>query len=380
MAVALTGGNLAPKDAWKKIFYLPAGKAYSAAKVCIKINAMHTPYAGDAEICAHVCDKLNELGVPYGNITMFDSGGFTDRTAPSKKANFKAVNSAVNWDGDKSMVSVPAGSEKFGCYSKLGNGTYDMMVNFAPHKGHRSFGQLTAALKSIVGTWHHAPGTGSLKRGGSQPDANDHATPVYAMKVNKSDLMLNTHRLHIINSTRASVNNPNTNDKYPGILIMGTFAGAIDWLIADKIRRPLGLPTGPNPGGYKLHNQAPQQCEPEYYIEGFGYKTSDPRWINASDGVADAKRTMGRHANGLYQTAFSINQGPLIEIGCSGYHSGTIIDFHGRKIASFDGSGYKTYAVRDIMHKRGIKSARGTYFVRLNVGSQTYNEHVFIAH
>jgi hypothetical protein len=191
--------------------------------------------------------------------------------------------------------------------------------------------------------------------------------------------MLNTQRLHIINSIRASREDPSSNDAMPGIILMGTFAGAVDWLIVDKIRKPLGFPNGPNTN-FRAHNQTQQQCEPELFIEGFGYTTSDPRWVDASSAVVNAKSGMSREARGVYHTAFSTKQGPMIEIGSSGYHNGAILDLHGRTIASFDGFGYRTYAVRDIMHKNGMQGARGTYFVRMNIAGQTYNEHVFIAH
>ena len=248
MAVQLSG-KATSAEAWKTIFQKPEGKKWSNAKVAIKLNAtgLNIPRAA---VVGKVCAELRNRGVALENIVIYDGEGAAfdcveQKLRPAVPFQYgpflggEIPEGVVLSDYYKALggtkpVEVPepyAGS--FPCAKALVEGTVDILVNIAACQGHgKHFFFANCCLRNQLGTFTSRPG-------GRQ------ASWKYVAAINKSNPVVGgtppRQQLCIVDALwSAGFSGPGN---IPGSrvdrLVMGTFAGAVDYLTVTKVRRSL---------------------------------------------------------------------------------------------------------------------------------------------
>ena len=225
-----------------------------------------------------ICQVLNGFGVPASQIVIYDCStgsttnnqqmqpwmaDFSQGAAGSTKIPGITSNGAVSLGGQTAGVTLPNGTNA-NCATAIASGTIDILVNIGVNKSHATYtGGMTLCLKNHFGTF--AP---------SHPAD----TPGLYLAMNKSNPIAGgtpvRQQLCIIDSlwgdycapAQATPQNiPNTRlDR----LVMGTFAGAVDYLTVTEIQ--LGImnsscPTAPDPLVYPR------------FLTAFNYATTDPK-------------------------------------------------------------------------------------------------------
>jgi hypothetical protein len=234
-----------PAQAWATIFQKPAAKTWDKVTAAIKVNAYATlnPSAG---VVNTLVQALHGLGIPYANITIFDNGATAD---PSKYTGNIQGAVVITHDpqgaANKAITVTDAnGSGPMRYLSFLDN--VDILISCAVCKSHDQdvFGKTSLALKNHVGTiW---------------TDAAAHCPnvwPTQLMAMNKTAAIIGNpdaaagvpprQQLAVIDGIFAAKNSSyygTVDCAPPGILIMGTLAGAVDYLTVYKVRIPILAP------------------------------------------------------------------------------------------------------------------------------------------
>jgi len=235
MAKTLAGKDTA-EDAWKTIFQKPVTKEWEKVRVAIKVNCISENHPRVA-VVAKVCTVLKNIGVKFENIIVYDcisDAGklYTEFSGKGLPAGVVISNSS-NALGGMVKTDVPEPhSGKFKCAKAIAEGTIDILVNIAVNKGHNgNVGKTTLCMKNHAGTFDAKPihFKGNLD---------------YIIAFNKSEAILGgtppRQQLCIVDSLWAMVKGTfGKPDKELSRLVMGTFAPAVDYLTARKIREPL---------------------------------------------------------------------------------------------------------------------------------------------
>jgi hypothetical protein len=224
----------APHEAWGTIFRKPESKEWSDVKVAIKPNCYLANNPRVAVIDA-VCRALVSLGVQPSNIIIYDGGD----NAKGKYGSYigsglpAGVIASRGNDAMGGTIAAPVPKPHkgmFKCSAAVANGTIDIMVNIAVNRG-SSFAGLTMTLKNHAGTFDPKP----IHLGGGLN---------YIIAFNKSEAILGgapvRQQLCIVDSIWAMTGGPfGVPNKRPCALLMGTFAPAVDYITARRIREPL---------------------------------------------------------------------------------------------------------------------------------------------
>jgi hypothetical protein len=241
LAMALAKKS-SPDEAWAAIFQKPSGKTWDKVTAAIKVNAYATlnPSIG---VVNTLVQALHGVGVPYANITLFDNGA---TATPGIYTN--NIQGAITITHDPQGAASSAitvtdanGSGPMRYLSFLDN--IDILISCAVCKSHDQdiFGRTSMTLKNHVGTiWSdnvaHCP--------------NKWATQLMAM--NKTSAIMGNpdpaagvpprQQLCVIDSIFAARNTSyygSVDCPPPGVLVMGTFAGAVDYFTVHKVRLPV---------------------------------------------------------------------------------------------------------------------------------------------
>jgi hypothetical protein len=279
MAMALAQKNDA-KTAWATIFRKPDSKTWAQVNVAIKVNTVDSNDSPKLSIIAKICTALNTIGttttdsgVPFKNITIYDSNAnvtlySSTYAAALLPAGIKVVQ---NLGSSVSSYALPKGTATLTAGS-LNNGSIDILVNIAMNKGHDQFdkGKTTLCLKNHYGSFS--------PQGNTYPKYNGNGCGNldYLIDINKSDPILGgtppRQQLCIVDSLWAMESGPSggtivQNNR----LVMGTFAGAVDYLVAKKIRQAImNIKVGTVDPGVST-NTTMNSAAIDGYLTGFGY-------------------------------------------------------------------------------------------------------------
>lgn len=284
MAMALSRKNDV-KTAWATIFRKPQSKTWTQVNVAIKVNTVDADTAPRIAIIDKVCKALNTIGttpadpgVPFTNMTIYDlssnvatyKAGFAASRLPTGIKVVQNLGTAVN------SYALPQGTATL-MSGTLNNGSIDILVNIAMNKGHDQFdkGKTTLCLKNHYGTFSPQVTTYPRYRN------NQCGNLDYLIDINKSNPILGgtppRQQLCIIDSLWAMESGPAggkivQNNR----IVMGTFVGAVDYLVARKIRQaimkiPVGTVDSGTSSDTTMNNAAIDR-----YLTGFGYDLADP--------------------------------------------------------------------------------------------------------
>ncbi len=239
MAKYLTQKSIA-KNAWANIFRKPSSKAWSDVRAAFKVNCIESKQMTKLAIVEKICIEIHRLGVPYENMVVWD--GCHNASGNSKYTPFKGgnglpegveVSNKNTLLGGTTSTYVPAPwNGQAQCTADLADGNIDILVNFAVNKGHgASRGSCTLSMKNHFGTFN--------PEHGHEGDAQDQFN--YLIAMNKSDAIVGgspiRQQLIVMDSIFAMTGGPGgTPNHEPHVLLMGTFAPAVDYATAKLIR------------------------------------------------------------------------------------------------------------------------------------------------
>jgi hypothetical protein len=267
-----------PDQAWKII--LRSSKAWTDTKVAIKVNGVNTFLLPRIAIIAKLCKVLNGFGVQGKNIIIYDgchdASGSTKYTPYCSLTDATKINAAVSVGnsllGNRTPVTLEGWtSSALTCTADIALGNVDILINCAINKGHdrATNGYFTLCMKNHFGTF--------------DPPAVYHASTASLISINKHDAIVGGNpvrqQLCIIDSLTGSIaHNPGAAPDVPppNRLIMGTFAPAVDYLCAKKVRVPIMK---------AVHDDTVVNSLMSY----FGYTNTDPQWIEFTPGQSIAK-------------------------------------------------------------------------------------------
>ena len=234
-------------EAWSTIFQKPASKTWSQVNVAIKVNLLSTNNQPRLVIVQKICQILNGYGVPAAQIIIYDcSTGSTtnNQQMGAWKSSFSQGTSGstlipgVTSNGNASLggytnvavTGLANGSQN--CATSIANGTIDIIVNIAVNKSHSAYaGGTTLCLKNHFGTFapDHSP--------------SDASVPVNILAMNKSPQIVGgtpaRQQLCIVDALWGDKNSQPTGNPTQRCdrLVMGTFAGAVDYFTVVKIQQ-----------------------------------------------------------------------------------------------------------------------------------------------
>jgi hypothetical protein len=347
-------------DAWAAIFRKPASKQWSQVKAAIKVNTINQAIMPRAAVIGKICTVLNTLGVPYSSIVIYDGNSHYSNYA-YLYSNYSGgdipagvVVSRYN-DSLSGIIStpVPDGFGNHNCTANIANGAIDILVNCTVNKGHDSFsGGCTLSMKNHFGTF----------------SADDHSSVGYITAINKSDAIVGgtpaRQQLCIVDALWSSVTGPNDPPSHRiDRLIMGTFGGAVDYLVVKKIRGTIM--------GATHNNAAIQRFMTDFGFTSTQFSTLDlvtvsPAGTSSAVQSSIDKKEIGLSIilqNGFYQSAQASLRLP---------YTGSpifieIFDSRGRLIRELQPS---RWAERDLMivwngcSNTGLRAPAGTYVIR----------------
>lgn len=273
MAMELTGKTTA-NDAWKTIFR--SGKAWKDTKVMLKVNTVEKTMLARVSVIKKIADVLIDFGVQPSNMVLFDGQGaayaqYTNFVSLTDDTKIRCVlSNKMDSMGGRAAVTIPnvTGS---GAPKDLVDGKTDIIVNIAVNKGHASptfgVGLTTLCLKNHYGTFLESSGMATnLHNTNALININKIASIVGGDPVRQ--------QLCIIDTLWGCVDGPGagngakfSNDEIGknNRLIMGTFAGAVDYCCVKKIREPI--------------QKAKHDANIPKFVTEFGYKETDPVWV-----------------------------------------------------------------------------------------------------
>lgn len=231
------------EDAWKAIFLKPPGKAWSDVTVAVKTNNLGLQHTRSA-VMGKICKVLTGLiGVKPSRVFIYDASHGRDMSRKSPFAGLPdGVNVAADWGGFKGKARLgrpyKEGEAETACLDPLARGQVDILVNIAMCKGHHSaYGGFTMCMKNHLGTFDPGPA--------HREDETD-----YLIAVNKTPLILGDmdqkrkkvlfprQQLCLVDAIWASEKGPlGFSSAQPNRLFMGTFAPAVDYLVAKCFRK-----------------------------------------------------------------------------------------------------------------------------------------------
>lgn len=371
MAMSLAQKTTAA-DAWSTIFQKPASKTWAQVIVAIKINTCSTVNMARIAVVEKVCTVLNGLGVPGANISIYDT---TCNPGLNAYKNYFSATGTGTYNGYTKIPGVVTDSlggttptavpnrGNVNCITNLANGTVDILVNIAVNKGHMisgsdgNTGGVTLCFKNHFGTFppvhsSSSPTTAAIAEYYSMSNAIVGGTPP-------------RQQLCIVDSLWAdNALTPTANPtSMPARLVMGTFAGAVDYLTSLNIRKPSNLVNATQMDWTQINT----------FLTAFGYTTTDPnlKWVEITpvstlpgETASQQPRMLEvRLAGSAAMTKFALPHGTgSLEIA--------IFDIRGRSIKKmFIGlQGERTSISWDGKNEHGQAVASGIYEVRISAG------------
>lgn len=273
--------------AWRTIFR--SSKAWADTKVMIKVNNVANNNCARIAVLKKITDVLTGFGVVPANIVLFDGQGQywdiykDDVSLTDTKKIAGKVSKNYSDLGGKASVTVPnvtGGNAP----ADLVNGVTDIIVNIAVNKGHNStfnVGKTTLCLKNHYGTFLDNSGMAMHLHNASNALTN----------INKTASIVGgdpvRQQLCIIDSLWAIKGNVTGSISHkPDRLIMGTFAGAVDYCCVKKVREEV----------MKVTNH--EQENIKKFLTEFGYKETDPEWIEITPDMVNIEKV--NHVRGEY--------------------------------------------------------------------------------
>ncbi|MBN1758205.1 MAG: DUF362 domain-containing protein [Chitinispirillaceae bacterium] len=388
MAIQLTGKTTADA-AWKTIFH--SGKPWPDTRIVIKINSVEPTHLPRVAVIKKICDVLVDvMGAQPANIVVFDGHGnaggnnkyanYASLTDPAKiRANisnrFEGVNHTQNISiactrADGTSRTIQAVGPK-----DFIDGTTDIIVNIAVNKGHDSefgVGKVTLCLKNHFGSF--------------LDKENGMAMILHSSEalngINKTDAIVGGNpvrqQLCIIDSLLASRKGPGAspdaagNGGIPNRLIMGTFAGAVDYCCVKKVREEVN----------KWTNAA--MNEVALFLTGFGYKETDPVWVEITPTGITTERVTP--VAGSTKVVFTLSQPSRrnvtvqFEIPSGGTHQlqTKIFDMRGNLVRELRTPPGVNAVVWDGTRPDRRPVANGSYVIRLQTGSFSTAERITV--
>lgn len=381
MAMELAGKDTAD-EAWRTIFR--SSKAWEDTKVIIKLNCVENKMLARVSIIKKIVDVLIDFGVKPENIVLFDGQGadwqsyepyvsLTDDTLIRAK-----LSNSYSDVGGKVEVQIPD-IDKGYAPGDMVNGATDIVVNIAVNKGHNSptfnIGMTTLCLKNHFGTFLSDGGFGGMYGGGLMA-MHLHST-TGLININKIKEIVGgdpvRQQLCIIDSMWAMKGGPtgSVDGKYD-LLVMGTFAGAVDYCCVKKIREEVM--------GVTNHQAA---VIPRYLTE-FGYSESDPVWVamtptgtttgkvNRAVSSRDFHFTFDNRGVRRNELHFSLPNANRSKINVA------VFDMHGSLVRKFSVSGNSLSVRWDGKTNNGGSVRPGTYVVKVAAGRYSDSERLTI--
>lgn len=257
-------------EAWKTIFR--SSKDWKDTKVMIKVNGVEKRMLARVAVIKKITDILTGYGVQPKNIVLFDGQGgdwqtYKNFVSLTDNTKIRAVLSNKYDDlGGKANCTITSINGGY-APKDLVDGVTDIIVNIAVNKGHDSqfnVGKTTLCLKNHFGTFLKEGSFGSMLTAEHLHSANG------LINSNKTAALVGgdpvRQQLCIIDSLWGMKGGPSgTADKKLDCLVMGTFAGAVDYCFVKKIREGI--------------QKATHDSNIPKFMTGFGYAETDPEWV-----------------------------------------------------------------------------------------------------
>jgi len=379
MAMALAEKSSAD-TAWKTIFR--SSKSWEETKAAIKINGVPSNYVRVA-VVKKVIDVLVGFGVKPENIVIYDAaydasavyGEYADTKDPTKLRAVVANRSDKM--GGKQSVKVPV--IDMDCYvpKYLADGTTDILVNIAVNKGHLSdVGTTTLCLKSHYGTFVNNSDTAFYFHPGlGGPNKSSDLMMGAVVATNKTEAIIGGNpvrqQLCIVDSILAMKSGPQGGpDVLSHKLVMGTFAGAVDYCTVKKIRE-------------EEMNQKHNETMVKRFLTDFGYAETDPEWIklDPTGSISERLNPGSEQSTILFEMSGSSLKTSSVKFSIPKNHKAavqtTVLDLKGNVVARMTSSG--SNVVRwdgKTMNGKTVKA--GAYVVEMQAGSFRATERLSI--
>lgn len=370
MAMHLTG-KATPDEAWKTIFR--SSKAWKDTKVIIKLNCVANNMLARVSVIKKITDVLIDFGVQPANIVMFDGQGQyrgpngTYKSSVSLTDNTKIrakLSDSYSDLGGSAAVKIPEINNSGYAPGDLVKGNTDIIVNIAVNKGHASptfnVGMTTLCLKNHFGTFLNASSNGTAM--------HLHSTKGL-ININKIPEIVGGNpirqQLCIVDSLWAMKSGPTGSVDGGKLdrLVMGTFAGSVDYCCVKEIRE-------------KLMNVTNHQKDviPQF-LTAFGYKETDPEWVEMTPDTVAIRKVNPNHSS--ESITFTLNGSSMpkstlhfnLPRGNRDNLTVRIVDMKGRVVREINERSGVWTLQWDGRAANGNMVAPGSYMVSLSAGS-----------
>jgi hypothetical protein len=365
--------------AWSTIFQKPAAKTWAQVVVAIKVNGCNHKNLPRTAVVGKICNVLKGLGVLAANIIVYDGangsrcndiGDYASYFSTTDTTKFPGITSTNSTGlGGSGSAAVPNMSNQT-CPASFISGAVDIIVNISVNKGHctpnnggpaqGNTGGVTLCLKNHFGTFPPS-------HNNSNPSTGDAA--VY---MNMSDAIIGgtppRQQLCIVDSLWADNNNnpDGTPTSVLSRLVMGTFAGSVDYLTSMRIKQDIQVTQ------LKEKNNM-DTTQIARFMTLFGYATTDAVWVpitptSVLPGASDTQKPPHafeiRHAGSGVMTRFGLPHETTGELEVR------IFDIRGRNVRklSAQAMGNKTALSWDGKNEHGNMVGAGIYEVRVSAG------------
>ncbi len=268
MACALANKTDAT-TAWATIFKIPASKPWGSAKAALKVNAFANDHPS-VPIVAKICRVLVALGMPAGNITIYDAHAtpamYNNATYVGANSQLIPTGVVFSSDGFPNQIVMPAsaGGETISI-TKAVDGV-DIIVSIACNKGHdqvSEYSGVTMSQKNHKGTMFFGCNDADVTNG-IQRLVNANSCDYIAGNIPAAYPA--RQQLCIVDSLWCSRDQEWQGDIDSGMnansIVMGTFAGAVDYVGTMKVRIS------------KYAASTWNQTIVDQFITGYGYPAS----------------------------------------------------------------------------------------------------------
>jgi hypothetical protein len=280
------------EEAWRTIFRKPGSKSWAETRMAMKVNA--NGYFNPCwSALAKFCEVLKSFGMRYSNMTIYDAGGASDQDVLPKYGFFRDRGDLppVNLEGLNMSTYSTEDPEGRIVKSLTVVRDADILINASIHKGHDRFTQfsgVTMALKNHVGTIsrednnefrHFGVDTvpGVIRLCGYSKMATILGNPSATVPVKQQLCFVDSTFVGQPGDWKGEVRDGDVLNT----LVMGTFAGATDYLITKKLR-PFADGTYP---GYNDFN-VPRVDE---FLTAFNYSKGDLEALDAMNPRTDPR-------------------------------------------------------------------------------------------
>jgi hypothetical protein len=375
-------------QAWATLLKIPASKTWATAKIAIKPNSRFNAHPC-VPILAKICRVLLGFGALPGNITIYDGDGNPGlyNTTNYVGTDATLIPSGIIYStGYANNLTWPAsaGGETFGAVSCLVGA--DILINISANKGHDQwveYSGVTMCQKNHKGTivFHCDDNVANPGVLGTQRLVNSNSCVYVAGNIPAAYPAL--QQLCIIDSlwlgNNGDYNGGIADKNNANSIVMGTFAGATDYVGTMKIRK------------YKFNagtdaNSGWNQPIVDRFVTGYGYPTSaittvmTPVAANmAGPGIVDASgiitstlpeenRDLTRQnsvqisvsGNGArpFNTSLSLSNGETVQ-------SAEIFSVQGRKVRTVALNSGSNRILWDGRTDSGSLAKTGNYVVRI---------------